>query len=305
MHHTYEISGKTIKSINPRDKVTFLRLLQDIPEIPDFFLSVDLTVPNAVNFNCNDYCENDLPSLIGTSGGDRTALEKKVKSSDTIAVIAPNMATQVVAIQSTIEDFANEYAGAWTQDESGGLYIRESHQGVDVAADFKGKKDTSGTAKAMVKYFQKIGIQYDVKDIVKIRDIEDQLSLGIPKSALKGHGWHRYKLYSFFPKNQKIINEFYNKVSEFLRDNSVFDIYRHDATKLSGLELNGVARLSPDENVLCRIEQKFGEVKMDHNINGRRPYADGGLDGLRFLNKKIEEGRKGKAYSMVDVWKSK
>jgi 4-hydroxy-tetrahydrodipicolinate reductase len=69
------------------------------------------------------------------------------------------------------------------------LKITESHQ--------QGKADTSGTAKAMVSYFNRLGITFSTDDIVKVRDPEEQKAQwGIPEEYLSGHGWHTYALVS-------------------------------------------------------------------------------------------------------------
>jgi 4-hydroxy-tetrahydrodipicolinate reductase len=69
------------------------------------------------------------------------------------------------------------------------LAIKESHQ--------KGKADTSGTAKAMVRYFKQMGLRFEEDQIVKERDPEIQSTRwGIPEKYLAGHGWHTYTLIS-------------------------------------------------------------------------------------------------------------
>jgi 4-hydroxy-tetrahydrodipicolinate reductase len=87
---------------------------------------------------------------------------------------------------------------------------------------------------------------YEVKDIQMIREPVAQLKMGVPEEALKGHGWHTYRLKS--------------------RDGSVL-------------------------------------FEFTHNVNGREVYANGTLDAIRFLDKKIKAGEKGKVYSMIDVLK--
>jgi 4-hydroxy-tetrahydrodipicolinate reductase len=47
----------------------------------------------------------------------------------------------------------------------------------------------------------------------------------------------------------------------------------------------------------------YGEFAITHNVNGRSVYAQGTLDAVRFLDKKILSGEKGKVYSMMDVLK--
>jgi len=69
------------------------------------------------------------------------------------------------------------------------LEVKESHQ--------NGKADTSGTAKAMVRYFNNLGTPFSEDDIVKERNPELQKNdWGIPEAYLTGHGWHTYSLVS-------------------------------------------------------------------------------------------------------------
>lgn len=52
--------------------------------------------------------------------------------------------------------------------------------------------------------------------------------------------------------------------------------------------------LSNDETVTIEIK---------HNVNGSDVYAKGTIDSIKFLNQKINEGCKGKSFSMIDVLK--
>ncbi|MDO9399740.1 MAG: dihydrodipicolinate reductase C-terminal domain-containing protein [bacterium] len=148
-------------------------------------LIVDFTQPNAVNANAELYCKYNIPFVMGTTGGDREKLAQVVKDSNVSAVIAPNMAKQVVAFQSMMEYAAETFPNAF---EGFSLEIVESHQ--------ESKKDTSGTAKAMVGYFNKLSIPFDPGQIEMIRDPEAQRAMGIPEEDLGGHGWHTYDLVS-------------------------------------------------------------------------------------------------------------
>jgi len=148
------------------------------------FISVDFTHPAAVHANAEFYGRHGLPFVMGTTGGDHNRLEKLVAASTVSAVIAPNMAKQIVGFQAMMEYAAENFAGLF---EGYTLQIRESHQ--------HGKADTSGTAKAMVRYFNALGTPFSEDGIIKERDPKAQHEQwGIPKDYLGGHAWHTYTL---------------------------------------------------------------------------------------------------------------
>ena len=160
--------------------------IEDLKQKEGPFLSVDFTHPTAINANAEFYCKYRLPFVMGTTGGDRSRLEDAVRASSIAAVVAPNMAKQIVGFQAMME-----YAAQTFPDLFKGyvLEIKESHQ--------KGKADTSGTAKAMVRYFNQMGLRFSEEDIMKEREPEIQASRwGIPQKYLAGHGWHTYTLTS-------------------------------------------------------------------------------------------------------------
>jgi len=150
------------------------------------FISIDFTHPSAVNDNAAFYCRYHLPFVMGTTGGDRELLSRTVEGSSIAAVIAPNMAKQIVGFQAMMEHAADHYPDLF---KGYTLEVRESHQ--------KGKADTSGTAKAMVSSFNKLGIPFSESEIIKERDPDSQKKTwGIPGEHLKGHAWHTYTLTS-------------------------------------------------------------------------------------------------------------
>lgn len=105
--------------------------------------------------------------------------------------------------------------------------------------------DTSGTAKAIVESFQDLGLDYDVEDIVMVRDPKEQVEkMKVPEEHLLGHAYHTYEL------------------------------------------------TSPDGEVGFRFE---------HNICGRGIYANGTVDAVLCLAKKIREGSEKKLYNMIEV----
>lgn len=161
-------------------------LIKELKASHGFFISVDFTHPSAVNDNALFYCVQELPFVMGTTGGDRAKLQATVEASNIPAVIAPNMAKQIVGLQAMMayggEQFPTLFKG-YT------MTLEESHQ--------QGKADTSGTAKAMVGYFNQMGVAFDTDEIVQVRDPEIQKNQwGIPEVYLEGHGWHTYTLTS-------------------------------------------------------------------------------------------------------------
>jgi 4-hydroxy-tetrahydrodipicolinate reductase len=179
----YRLENVTVHLIRPENRE---KAIHEIKTTHAEFLSVDYTHPVAVNENAEYYCKNGLPFVMGTTGGDRKALEETVVSSSIAAVIAPNMAKQIVGFQAMMEYAANTFADLF---KGYSLEIEESHQ--------HGKADTSGTAKAMVGYFNKLGVIFQAENIVMERDPEIQKSKwGIPDAYLTGHGWHTYSLVS-------------------------------------------------------------------------------------------------------------
>ena len=180
---THKIDNFPISLIKPdmRD-----RQIKEIKIKYNDIYTIDFTHPSSVNSNALFYINNALPFVMGTTGGDREKLKNDINKGPTPAVIAPNMAKQIVGFQAMMEYAANTFPDLF---KGFNLEICESHQ--------KGKADTSGTAKAMVQYFNKLGLKFSDKDIKKERDPEIQKKVwNIPKEYLSGHGFHTYKLKS-------------------------------------------------------------------------------------------------------------
>jgi 4-hydroxy-tetrahydrodipicolinate reductase len=179
----HPLEGRSIRLIRPDGREAALSELQ---AAHGFFLSVDYTHPSAVNANAEFYCSHRLPFIMGTTGGDRRQLETAIRSSDIAAVVAPNMAKQIVGFQAMMEYAAQTFPGLF---KGYALHIRESHQ--------KGKADTSGTARAMVGCFNRLGIPFNEDQIAMVRDPQIQKThWQIPEEHLGGHGWHTYTLIS-------------------------------------------------------------------------------------------------------------
>ena len=178
----------SVDLIKPENRAYFLKYSNSLRSLIRFSeeqIVADFTHPSAVNENATFYCDNEIPFVMGTTGGDRKALEDRVRASGTSAVIAPNMAKQIVAFQAMMQYAAENFPDVF---KNYSLEIVESHQ--------RGKADTSGTAKAMVGYFNALGIPFAPDQISMVRNMKDQLTIGVPQEHLSGHGWHTYTLKS-------------------------------------------------------------------------------------------------------------
>ncbi len=178
--------GEIIDLIKPDEHEDYLTLVvkKDLVVV-DFTAPKEKGQPSAADKSAEFYCKVGIPFVIGTTGGDRNKLEERVRNSEISAVIAPNMAKPIVGFQTMIEYAACNFPNLF-KDYS--LEIVESHQDT--------KKDTSGTAKAMVNYFNMLGMVFTKDQIKMIRDPEKQKKLGVPGEHLSGHGWHTYTLKS-------------------------------------------------------------------------------------------------------------
>jgi 4-hydroxy-tetrahydrodipicolinate reductase len=171
-------NGAKIEIVAPSARADILKRFEEARP----FIAVDFTMPEVVNENVEWFCENDVPCVVGTTGGNRSALAEAVRRSNVCAVIAPNMAAPIILLQAAMEYLAQTFPGAL---DGWRAAIRESHQA--------GKKDTSGTAKAMVEYIRKLGMNITVEEIEKIRELDRQRAeLEIPDEHIAGHAYHTY-----------------------------------------------------------------------------------------------------------------
>lgn len=228
---TVEVCGKEILVHGPSERESVLASIsQKYPNL----IVVDYTIPATVNANAELYSKVGVPFVMGTTGGDRDLLHKTVKDSGNYAVISPQMGKQVVAFLAAMEIMAEQFPGAFSGYS---LEVMESHQAT--------KLDASGTAKAVISCFQKLGVSYDMEEIKLIRDPEQQLEMvGVPEEHLSGHAFHMYHL------------------------------------------------TSPDETV---------SFEFQHNVCGRSIYAEGTVDAVLFLAKKIKSKADKRLFDMIDV----
>ncbi|KAK6940073.1 Dihydrodipicolinate reductase, C-terminal, partial [Dillenia turbinata] len=193
---TVSINGKDIQLHGPFERENVLASVFE--QYPNMIV-VDYTVPDAVNDNAELYCKVGVPFVMGTTGGDRVRLYKTVDDSKVYAVISPQMGKQVVAFLAAMEIMAEQFPGAFAGYS---LKVMESHQA--------SKLDTSGTAKAVISCFQKLGVSFDLDQIQQIRDPKLQIEMvGVPEEHLSGHAFHMYHLTS---PDQTVSFEFQHNV---------------------------------------------------------------------------------------------
>lgn len=228
---TVQVGGKEIKVHGTSEREKILSSMCE--EYPNLII-VDYTVPDAVNENAELYCKIGVPFVMGTTGGDRELLFKTVADSNVYAVISPQMGKQVVAFLASLEIAAEQFPGAFAGYN---LQVMESHQA--------SKLDISGTAKAVISCFQKLGVSFDLEQVQKIRDPNTQMEMvGVPEEYLSGHAFHMYHL------------------------------------------------TSPDGTVTFEFQ---------HNVCGRSIYAEGTVDAVLFLAKKVRAKAEKRIYDMIDV----
>ncbi len=180
---TWLVGSSVIALIRPKDRES---MTERIRETKSEIIMIDYTHPTATHDNAAYYCRHGFPFVMGTTGGNRDLLTEAVRNSNISAIIAPNMGKQIVGFQAMMAYAAEQFPGLFSGYS---LKIRESHQ--------SSKADTSGTAKAMIGYFNRMGVPCRESDIEMIRDPEIQKhSLKVPDAFLGGHGWHTYTLTS-------------------------------------------------------------------------------------------------------------
>ena len=216
---------------NPEDIDIILKnIKKDYPNM----VTIDFTHPSAIYNNLETYVKYNCDFVMGTTGGDQSKQKEIFDRGNIYAVIAPNMAKQIVAVQAALLAMAQRFPKSF---EGYKLEVTESHQ--------KTKADTSGTAKAIVSHLATLnGKDFNIDQINMLRDEKSQLAFNVPKDYIDGHAFHTYTL------------------------------------------------TSSDGTV---------QFQLQHNVCGRRVYAEGTADAVEFVSKVREQKQSKKLYNMIDV----
>lgn len=102
------VAGIPVETVGPEERQEAMDRIRE--EYPGMVI-IDYTLPSAVNENARFYCKNNIPFVMGTTGGNREQLLDDVRAADNYAVIAPQMGKQIVAFQAMMEFMGSEFPG--------------------------------------------------------------------------------------------------------------------------------------------------------------------------------------------------
>ncbi len=125
--------------------------LKEIKKANPNLIVVDFTQPAAVSGNVQAYVQAECDFVMGTTGFNPDEISKIFDLGSNYAIIAPNMAKQIVALQAAIQQTAQRFPGSF---KGYSLSVAESHQ--------SSKVDTSGTAKVNHHYENRMNHTYTV-----------------------------------------------------------------------------------------------------------------------------------------------
>ena len=95
------------------DPSTATQELIKLKESCEQLIIVDYTHPSAILGNIQTYTNAGVSFVMGTTGGDEQAIKEIFEKGSNYAVIAPNMAKQIVALQSGLQEMAKRFPGAF------------------------------------------------------------------------------------------------------------------------------------------------------------------------------------------------
>lgn len=85
------------------------KALSVLKELHPNLIIVDYTHPSAILNNLACYVDNDCDFVMGTTGGDTEKMMEIFNKGKNKAVIAPNMAKQIVALQAALQEMSNRF----------------------------------------------------------------------------------------------------------------------------------------------------------------------------------------------------
>lgn len=95
------------------DQETAEKVLKSLSSLSKNFVVVDYTHPSATAGNVAAYTKCNCNFVMGTTGGDEKKINEIFSSGSNYAIIAPNMAKQIVALQLGLQEMASRYPGSF------------------------------------------------------------------------------------------------------------------------------------------------------------------------------------------------
>ena len=118
------MSSKVIVDlVHYSDPSTATQELIKLKESCKELIIVDYTHPSAILGNIQTYTNAGVSFVMGTTGGDEQAIRAIFEKGANYAVIAPNMAKQIVALQSGLQEMAKRFPGAFKDYKLQVLFI--------------------------------------------------------------------------------------------------------------------------------------------------------------------------------------
>jgi 4-hydroxy-tetrahydrodipicolinate reductase len=263
-------------------------------------VAVDYTAPDAVHDMATLYQRHGLPFVMGTTGGDRDRLLREARDSGCYAVIAPQMGKQIVAFQAMLEMAAEKFPGAFAGYT---LRVVESHQST--------KKDTSGTAKAVVASLLALGAGAAGSPVDPVPasyaaaaaagrteedddDEEEEEEEGRGGARRAGGKSRRDERAAAAAAAARLRSAPFsaNDIQMVREPKEQVDLMAVPANALKGHAFHTYQLVAPDGSVA---------VELQHNVVGRAVYAEGSVDAAIFLARRVQEGAEQRVYNMVDV----
>jgi len=295
---------------------------------PGRLVIVDYTTPAAALDNARFYARNGVPFVMGTTGADAALVAAAAEAGGVCAVVAPQMAKQVVALQAALRMAAESFPGAFAGYE---LDVVESHQA--------SKVDVSGTAREVVRSLRALGGRFAAEGRLEaaaaagasggaggaapaprvtdpawhVRRVRDRATqqgpaLGVPYDALGGHAYHTYTLSSpGAPPLPPLLPAGASGVG-------VRGVGGTGPTATTGAaqgegDAAGASDAAADADADSGGDPDAGSwsrLAFKHNVVGRDAYAEGTADAVLFLAACARAAARGqgggqRVFDMVDV----
>lgn len=260
-----------------------------------FFL-IEAVPKSTSQANIDFFSRFDFIPLIAMSSG----IKDQSKSHNTLFLA--NSCLQIMAWEKFIaEQKENMFGDGYSLD------ILEAHQ--------ETKEDVSFTAIKMIPRFNRLGLQFEEKQIVSIRGEEGYLRIGIPRMFWGAHAFHQYTITSE-RKDDEFLTAFFGQMVDYFRKNTLFkNLFYFDLSPKSNENCcekmffwgNNTYQDTPYRTFMFGVQLILTEtqtkVEICHSIFGHEPYVQGVVNNaLPFMQEKCYKGLTGENFSSIDLY---